>query len=163
MSDALFAVRNHPSVRAGMRDSRPLSIEGHRAWVSENLLVERKLDLFLVEQRNTTVGLTLLRNFRGDSAEVGVMLIMAEQRPLACYRAAHLIAYQGFEVLGLERLFSYVPQHNARALAFNLHCGFLETGKLLNECRELVLGKAHSRFDRTHHWFRGRHPIKVMP
>lgn len=161
-TDAIFAVRNHPSVRAGMRDNRPLTIEGHRTWVEQNLVRMRTVDLFVVESGAHVVGITLLRNFRAGSAEIGVMLVNAEQRPLLCYKAAHLTAYYGLEILGLERLLSYVPRHNNRALLFNRHCGFEDTGSELPEYHELVLTRDKSRADRTHMWFRERYGIRVV-
>ena len=49
------------------------------------------------------VGLALLRNFERATAEIGVMMVEARRRRLAAYKAAHLIGYYGFEVLGLAR------------------------------------------------------------
>jgi RimJ/RimL family protein N-acetyltransferase len=162
LTDTVYAIRNHPSVRAGMRDSRPLSLDSHRKWVHENLLQEQRVHLFVIEVAGQGLGIALLRNFREDSAEIGVMVVDADQHPLVCYKAAHLIGYYAFEILDLRRVYSYVPRHNQRALTFNLHCGLHATATPSADYHELVLTQDESRTHGTHKKFREKYGIEVI-
>ena len=161
LSGVLYEVRNHPSVRQHLRSPQPIPREEHERWVSENLGRERRLRLFLVYLAGTARGLALLRNFSGASAEIGVMMVEARRHRLAAYKASHLIGYLGFEVLGLERLLSYVPRHNRHALAFNEACGFERTGNESEAYFELALTRERSRNHPVHRRFRARYPIAL--
>jgi RimJ/RimL family protein N-acetyltransferase len=161
LSDALYEVRNHPSVRQHLRAAEPIARESHERWVEENLVGERRVHLFLVFSRGAAVGIALLRNFSGASAEIGVMVVEAGRRRLVSYKAAHLVGYYAFEVLGLERLLSLVPRHNAHALEFNLACGFERTFADPPPYYELVLTRHVSRTHPVHRDFRARYPIRV--
>ena len=161
LSGVLYEVRNHPSVREHLRSTRPIAREDHERWVEENLVRQRQVHLFLVFVAAAARGLALLRNFAGDSAEIGVMMVQARRHRLAAYKASHLVGYYGFEVLGLERLLSYVPRHNAHALAFNLACGLERTGNDSEAYFELVLTRERSRNHPVHRRFRARYPIVV--
>jgi RimJ/RimL family protein N-acetyltransferase len=161
LSAAVHEIRNHPSVRAHLRDTRPISRESHDRWVRENLLEARRLRLFVVHRGEEPQGIALLRNFSGRSAEVGLMMVQAERRRLVAYIAAHLVCYFGFERLGLEELYSYVPLAHAGALAFNLGCGFEPTGKPSDVYHELVLTRSRSRSHAVHKRFRASRKIVV--
>jgi len=162
LADAVHDVRNHPTVRHHMRDASPISRESHYRWVQENLIESRRVHLFIVFSGEEPVGIALLRNFRDKAAEVGVMIVEAESRPLVCYVAAHLIGYYGFEVLDLDKLFSCVPRHNEHALAFNRRCGFEPSGADSDVHAELVLTQSQSRSHPTHKRFREKHGIEVI-
>ena len=162
LTDTVHAVRNHPSVREHMRDPAPISKENHERWVKANLVDAQLVHLFAVFDGTEAIGIALLRNFKGKDAEIGVMLIDAARRPLACYVAAHLVAYYGFEVLGLERLLSYVPLHNEHALAFNLHCGFEPSGADDGVYHELAFTSTRYRTHPTHMRYRNKHGIEVV-
>jgi len=95
------------------------------------------------------------------SAEIGVMMVEARRHRLAAYKASHLIGYFGFEVVGLERLLSYVPRHNRHALAFNEACGFERTGNDSETYFELALTRESSRGHPVHRRFRARYSIVV--
>ena len=161
LTAVLYEVRNHPSVRQHLRSTQPLSRGDHERWVRDNLIRERRLHLFLVFVAGAPRGLALLRNFSGASAEVGVMMVEARRHRLAAYKATHLIGYYGFEVLGLERLLSFVPRHNRHALAFNEACGLERTGNDSDAYFELVLTRERSRSHPVHKRFRARYPIVV--
>ena len=161
LAGTMYDIRNHPSVRQNLRVTQPLSRQDHERWVEENLVAERRVHLFAVFSGESPVGLALLRNFAGASAEVGLMMVEAPRRRLASYKAAHLIGYYAFEVLGLERLLSHVPRHNAHALEFNLGCGFERTGNDPEPYFELALTRARSRSHPVHRRFRARYPISV--
>jgi RimJ/RimL family protein N-acetyltransferase len=161
LSDDLYGVRNHPSVRQYLRDTLPITRESHDRWVEDNLIKQRRVQLFVVFGAAVVAGIALLRNFAGDSAEVGLMMVEAQRRRLISYKAAHLIGYYGLEVLGLERLVSYVPRHNQHALAFNLGCGFERTGVDPDPYYELVLTRERSRCHPIHRRFRARYPIEM--
>lgn len=158
----VFEIRNHASVRSGLRDSKPISWEGHCEWVRENLVDQRRVHLFLVCTREQPVGIALLRNFREESAEIGVMVVEAGRRQLVCYKAAHLLGYYGFEVLGLAKLLSYVPLHNEHALAFNLHCGLEKTGTQSDVYHVLRITREQSRAHLTHTHYQSRYGIEVL-
>jgi RimJ/RimL family protein N-acetyltransferase len=161
-TDVVLELRNHPTVRPHMRDPSPISRESHYRWVQENLIDARRVHLFVAFSADEPVGITLLRNFRDSTAEIGVMVIEAEQRPLTCYAAAHLIAFYAFEVLDLESLYSYVPRHNERALSFNSRCGFEPTAARSDVYHELVFARSRYRADPTHRRFREKHGIEVI-
>ena len=161
LTDALYEIRNHPSVRCHLRSTQPIARADHERWVKENVLEERRVHLFVVFAGNDPVGLALLRDFAGAQAEVGLMMVEAQRRRLVAYKAAHLIGYYGFEVLGLERVLSYVPRHNRHALAFNLGCGFERTGRDSEAYIELALTAERSRTHPVHRRFRARYPIVV--
>lgn len=159
LTDALYEIRNHPSVRRHLRATQPIARADHERWVEENVLEERRVHLFLVFGREDPVGLALLRNFVDAEAEVGLMMVEAQRRRLAAYKAAHLIGYYGFEILGLACMLSYVPRHNQHALAFNLGCGFERTGRDPEAYFELALTAERSRTHPVHRRFRARYPI----
>lgn len=161
LTDDVYEIRNHPSVRAHLRDTGPILRESHYRWVRENILESKQVHLFVIVAGTEPVGIALLRNFTAQAAEIGVMVMEADQRPLVCYKASHLVGYYGFEVLGLEKLFSYVPRHNRHALAFNLHSGLVHTGKDNDIYHELVLTKDQSRSHPTHKHFREKYAIEV--
>jgi RimJ/RimL family protein N-acetyltransferase len=161
-SEIAYEIRNHESVRAHMRDTNPISRASHDAWVKENLLDAVRLHLFIVRSAHEPVGLALLRNFEGDTAEIGLMVKDARRRPLACYKAAHLIGYYGFEILGLGRIWSYVPRHNTRALKFNLASGFEQSEERSSAVYcALGLSAARSRLHPTHRRFRASYSIVI--
>ena len=161
LSGVLYEVRNHASVRQHLRSPQPIARAEHERWVDENLVRERRLRLFLVYVADAARGLALLRNFSGTSAEIGVMMVEARRHRLAAYKASHLIGYFGFEVVGLERLLSYVPRHNRHALAFNEACGFERTGNDSETYFELALTRECSRSHPVHRRFRARYSIVV--
>ena len=161
LSEVLYEVRNHPSVREHLHSTQPIARGDHERWVDENLVRERRLRLFLVHLAGAARGLALLRNFSGASAEIGVMMVEARRHRLAAYKASHLVGYFGFEVLGLERLLSHVPRHNRHALAFNEACGFQRTGEDSEAYFELALARERWRSHPVHRRFRARHPIAI--
>jgi len=161
-SEIVYAIRNHPTVRMHLRDTRPIARDSHDRWIRDNLIEAHTLWLFVVRQGGNPVGIALLRNVIERTAEIGVMVVEAGRRPLAGYKAAHLIGYYGFEVLDLDRLFSYVPRHNARALTFNRRCGFVSTGKVTEVYHELVLTQVQSRTHPTHRRFRTKYGIELI-
>jgi RimJ/RimL family protein N-acetyltransferase len=161
LSDALYAVRNHPSVRRNLRDPQPIARESHDRWVRENLVEARKLHLFLAFHGATPAGIALLRNFRDREAEIGVMVVDPERHRLLAYVAAHLIGYYAFEMLELDRLLSCVPLQHAQALEFNLRCGFEATGEASDLYHVLVLTKTQSREHPAHKRFRATRSIQV--
>ena len=163
LTDVVYAIRNHPSVRENLRNTEPIARESHENWVHENLLQSARVHLFVVFAGDDPVGIALLRNFRDDTAEIGVMVVEASTRPLVCYKAAHLAGYYGFERLDLKEIISRVPRHNARALAFNLQCGLSESGPGTAEYHELTLTQSASRSHPTHKRFRERYGIDVLP
>jgi RimJ/RimL family protein N-acetyltransferase len=162
LSDVVLQIRNHPSVRSQMRNSAAIEKVDHERWVSENIEAARSVHLFVVYAADQPVGIALLRDFRGESAEIGVMVMDAVRRPLVCYKAAHLIGYYAFEVLNLKRVVSYVPRHNAHALAFNLHCGLKDTASGTETYHELALSQSDSRSHATHKHFREKYGIEVI-
>jgi RimJ/RimL family protein N-acetyltransferase len=161
LSEALYAVRNDPSVRRHLRDAQPIARASHDDWVRANLIDERKLHLFVVFDGAAPAGIALVRNIHAFEAEVGVMVVEAERRRLLAYVAAHLIGYYAFEVLGLDRLLSLVPLQHAQALEFNLNCGFEPTGQASDIYHVLALSKARSREHAAHKRFRRTRKISV--
>jgi RimJ/RimL family protein N-acetyltransferase len=161
LSDALYAVRNHPSVRQHLRDPAPIARESHDDWVRTNLIEARKLHLFVVLDGAKPAGIALVRNIHGFEAEVGVMVVEPERRRLLAYVAAHLIGYYAFEVLELDRLLSFVPLQHAQALEFNLNCGFVATGEASATYHVLSLSKERSREHAAHKRFRRTRKIIV--
>lgn len=129
LSEAVHAVRNHPSVREHLRDPRPIPWESHARWVQANLVEARTQQLFVVQRSGKSLGITLLRDFQEAQAEIGVMIVEPARHRLVAYMAAYLTAYVGFEILGLRCLVSKVPLAHRDALEFNLRCGFQRTGE----------------------------------
>ena len=162
LTDVVYEIRNHSSVRERLRNPAPIPRESHYQWVHENLVKHKNVHLFVVESGGEPVGLALLRNFTEQTAEIGVMVMQAEQRPLVCYKASHLVGYYGFEILGLEKLFSYVPRHNQHALDFNLHSGLALTGNDSDIYHELMLTREQSRSHPTHKHFQEKYTIEVL-
>ena len=158
----LYAIRNHPSVRRHLRDPRPIERASHDLWVRENLIDARKLELFVAfDTAAVPAGIALLRNIHAGEAEIGVMVVEAERRRLLAYVATHLMAYYGFEVLGLERLLSFVPRAHGQALEFNLSCGMEPTGQPSAIYEVLALTKARYLLQPMHRRFRGSRRIEV--
>ncbi len=160
-SKVLFNIRNHPSVLRGMRAPEPINWPDHEEFVRNNLLGDCRQWLFLIEKSGESIGLTLLRNFTDHEAEIGVMLPDAIRRRREAYFAAHMMAWFGFDVLGLKRLISKVPSGNATALKFNLKCGFVEYRQPDETYHYLVMNEDHYRSDATHRKFRARWPVRI--
>lgn len=160
-TEALYEVRNHPSVRRHMREPAPIARESHERWVREHLIDARRVHLFVAHSTDVPVGITLLRNFAAGQAEIGVMVIEAQRRRRFCYTAAYLTAHYAFELVGLESMLSYVPRHNEHALAFNLGCGFERTGADPEPYFELRFTRKTWLTHPVHRRFRGKHPIEV--
>lgn len=161
LTQAVHAVRNHPSVREHLRDARPIPWESHARWVEENLIRSRRQHLFVARRAEKPFGITLLRNFEGAQAEIGVMVVEPRRNRHAAYVAAHLIGYYAFEVLGLERVLSYVPRGHREALDFNRRCGFEPAGEASAEYDVLTLSCTSSRTHPAHRRFRERRRIVV--
>ena len=161
LSDALYAVRNHPSVRRNLRDAAPIARESHDDWVRANLVEAQKVHLFVAFDGATPAGIALVRNIHGREAEIGVMVVEPERRRLLAYVAAHLVGYYAFEVLELDRVLSLVPLQHAQALEFNLNCGFEATGQPSDVYHVLALTKARSREHAAHKRFRRTRKIYV--
>jgi len=162
LTETLYAVRNHASVRRHLRDPRPIAWDSHVRWVREHLLEARTQRLFLVERSGVPAGIALLRNFRGGEAEIGVMIVEAPLHRLTAYVAAHLIGFLAFELLGLERLLSYVPKGHGEALDFNRRCGFEPTGAISETYEVLALSRTASRTHPAHKRFRETRRIAVQ-
>lgn len=162
LTDTVLEMRNHASVRAHMRDPAPISREAHYKWVQENLVEARHVVLFVVFSGGEAVGLTLLRNFKDEAAEIGVMVVDAARRPLVSYIASHLTVYYSFEILGLEKLYSYVPRHNEHARTYNLNFGFEPSGSPNEVYHELVFTEVRYRDHPTHMRFREKHAFEVL-
>ncbi len=160
-SDTLLAIRNHRSVRRGMRDSTAIDPRQHRAWVRGNLLNANTQRVFMVNDGETDVGMTLLRDFADASAEIGVMLVDAVSRRRVAYAAAHMTAWYAFEMLGLESLRSHVPRHNTAALRFNRKCGFVDWREHDADYYYLALTRHVYLTDPVHRAFRHRWPIAL--
>ncbi len=163
LSQLLFEIRNDESIRRGMRDSNPISWVNHTRWVQDNLIEGKAQQLFIVYWHEEPTGIALLRNFKDSAAEIGILIKDSAAHPLAAYYASHLLAYYGFKILGLNRLYSYVPRHNDRALAYNLKCGFTSTNMDTKEYHCLCLTIETSRSKDTHKHFGRRHRILITP
>ncbi len=162
MTRKLFEFRNHPSVREGMSDTTPLTWESHQEWVRNNLLNNPHYLLFIVHARDKPVGIALLRDITDTSAEIGILIQNPEQNTRAAYRASQILGQYAFHWLGVQTLYSNVPRHNERALAFNIHCGF-------SACREpdetyhyLSLSLEHSLEHDLHPRLLSRFGIEVI-
>ena len=162
LTDVVYEIRNHPSVRAHLHVTRPIERASHENWVRENLVAERKVHLFVVFSGDTPVGIALIRNFSGDSAEIGVMVVDAERRPLVCYKAAHLIGHYAFVMLDIKKLLSYVPRQNPHALKFNQACGFIATGIEHPDYDVLALTQSEALAHATHGHFREKYGIDIV-
>lgn len=161
-TDTVLELRNHESVRMFMRDTNPIPRESHYRWVKENIVEQRKVHLFVVHEGTEAVGIALLRDFRDRTAEVGLMVADAPRRRLSCYAGAFMIGNYGLEVLGLDRLFSYVPRHNEHAFAFNKHFGFVQDGVDDDPVyHRLVLTRECFRMHPTHRRFREKHGLSI--
>lgn len=162
-SDVVLELRNHESIRRNMRDTAPIPRESHARWVRENLVDERRVHLFVVYDSELPVGIALLRDFRDRGAEVGLMVVEAAKRPLVCYAAAILLGNYALEMMGLDRLISYVPRHNEHAFAFNQHFGFVLEGANDDPVyHRLVLTQECFRTHPTHRRFREKHGLNLV-
>jgi RimJ/RimL family protein N-acetyltransferase len=120
---ALYAVRNHDSVRGLLADPRPIPYDSHVEWVNRNLLPGRDILLFLARSHAAAIGLTLLKRLAADTVEVGVMFREARRHPVMPAQAAVIMLYLAFEHFGMSWAVSYVlPQHD-RAIALNAGLG----------------------------------------
>lgn len=159
-ADTLYRLRNDPTVRCGMGRDTAIDRDAHRRYVADVLLVRERPWLFIARKNGEPFGLTLLRDFTDDAAEIGVMVVDAPSRRLDVYFVAHMTAWFGFDRLGLRRLVSKVPRHNAAALAFNRKCGFEDTGRADEEYLYLEMTLARYRDDPVHQRFRRRRPVR---
>jgi RimJ/RimL family protein N-acetyltransferase len=120
----LYCIRNHPSVRQFMSDSRLIPYRSHVRWVSEKLLTDEHFLLLLVRgiDSRRAVGLTQLR-VAGDTAEIGEMFPEPHRHQISIVAAAVLTLHLAFEHLSLTWLVSYVlPEHRA-AIKLNMSFG----------------------------------------
>jgi RimJ/RimL family protein N-acetyltransferase len=158
LAQTVLEIRNHETVRRNMRDSSPIAPESHHRWLRENVIEHRRVHLFAALEHEVPVGIALLRDFREDGAEVGLMVVDAGRRPLVCYAAAVLLGHYAFENAGLARLLSLVPRHNTHALAFNQGFGFdLQEPDDDPVYHRLVLARERFRSHPTHRRFSEKH------
>lgn len=125
-TEALYAVRNHESVRSYMANSSAIPWESHVAWVNANLLPGRDILLFLVRLKGEVIGLTLLKRVASDVVEVGIMFREAQLHPVIPAQAAAITLYLAFERFGMRQTVAYALPGHARALALNRALGGLE-------------------------------------
>lgn len=115
----LYVLRNHPTVRAGLKDTRLIPYRDHRQWVQENLIKEERLLEFIVYYRGQPVGLGLIRNQVGDTAEIGVMIKESERYPQVAAYVCGAMAHYVYAKKQIRDLFSYVLASNEKACQFN--------------------------------------------
>jgi RimJ/RimL family protein N-acetyltransferase len=149
---ALYAVRDHESVRRFMADPSPLAYASHLDWVFRNLIEGDAIVLFLARVHREPVGLTLLKRRSEHEAEIGVMFREASRHAAVIPRAAVATLYLAFEEFGLRSLVSYVIPGHERAVAFNTGLGGREAPsdkpgmRMFHATREECLG--HPRYVR---------------
>lgn len=160
-ADTLYRLRNDPTVRRGMGSAAAIDPDAHRRYVADVLLGGERPWLFIARKGGEPFGLTLLRDFTHDAAEIGVMVVDAPRRRLDVYFVAHMTAWFGFDRLGLACLVSKVPRKNAAALAFNRKCGFEDSGRADEDYLYLEMTLARYRDDPVHQRFRQRWPVRL--
>jgi RimJ/RimL family protein N-acetyltransferase len=73
-TDMLYSLINRHEVRMGMSNSSQIAYESHLNWVKENLIESSKVHLFMVISNGEALGVALIKNLTGDSAELGIMV-----------------------------------------------------------------------------------------
>lgn len=120
-TNLLYELRNHISIRKGMRDSSQLDFGNHKKWVQENLILSNKVVLFIAYYKTVPVAILMLKNFEDVTAEVGVMVKNAGN-----YLNGSLVSklicgifFYSYRVLKLNCLTMYVAHSNSAAYKFN--------------------------------------------
>lgn len=73
-TDLLYNLINRPEVRKGMRNSVEIPYESHLSWVKENLIDSNNVALFLAIDESRALGAALIKNIKGDSGEIGIIV-----------------------------------------------------------------------------------------
>ncbi|GJL81466.1 MAG: hypothetical protein DHS20C01_11000 [marine bacterium B5-7] len=158
---ALFDIRNHHSVRSGMRDASEITMDAHQRYVEEVILKSRDQWLFIVSNDGVDVGIALLRDIVANTAEIGIMVIDPPHHRREAYFASQMICRFAFDKLGLERLISKVPQGNDSALAYNLKSGFVIERPADDTYHYLLLEVGRYYAHPTHRRFHQRWPVRI--
>ncbi len=127
---ALYEIRNDPTVRPFMPSPEPLALDRHLAWVHNQLLVPGLSSPLILIGRTAAcvpVGFGLLKpSAQTGALEVGAMLAGDWQRSgLAPRLIAGLISIAG-QFFGASTLLTHVNRAHEKALRFNRGWGLLE-------------------------------------
>jgi RimJ/RimL family protein N-acetyltransferase len=111
-------------------------------WISEYLGKEATT-IYVAEERGALIGFTILSRDDADGkssrAEFRIALHPHILGQGAGEKLARMTIRNGFEQLGLKRIYLIVRRSNPRARKLYLHCGFKDTGEYRKEVNGIVV------------------------
>ena len=129
-TDALFEIRNHPTVTPFMPSSQAIPYERHVEWVKSTLLAPGKdTPLILIGRvAGQPIGFGILKpTGEAGTLEIGVIVAgMAQRNSLPLKLGAALITLAA-QLFGARTLVSYVNQKHNDALRLNSGAGLIRT------------------------------------
>lgn len=131
-TDNIIKWRNSPDVNINFIYRKPLTAEGHLAWINNKVNTGEVVQFIIhSDELGCDVGSVYLRDIdRSNSkAEFGIFIGESSARGHGIGRAAaKLILKYGFEELGLNRIFLRVFARNEQAIHSYKNAGFVYEG-----------------------------------
>lgn len=129
-TEALYEIRNHPTVLPFMPSPEPLPWARHLAWVEAQLLAPGPDSPLVVIGRaeGAAAGFALLKPTpREGVLEIGVMVAGRWQRGTVAPRVGGAMFAIAARLFGAHTIVSHVHPGNEQALLLNKGCGLLPT------------------------------------
>nr|WP_315423574.1 GNAT family N-acetyltransferase [uncultured Pedobacter sp.] len=117
-TDALYQLINKTDVRKGMSNSAGIGYESHVSWVKANLLETDRVHLFIVTHNDQALGAALIKNIKGNTGEIGIMVsdILEARETLFTGKLLTGILYYFFHHLDLQCLTMSILPDNINSL-----------------------------------------------
>ncbi len=148
--------RNNKALSEFLRPMNEITVDMQKRWFASYLQDENNVTFAIEEIRdlNRVVGSVSLYDFKGDTAEVGKIVVgdpEAKGKKIGYY-ALLLAMYVGYQELGIRDYFGEVHEENNAARINDMRIGFLVTGKhpFVSGGYELEMHLPKEHFEKTH-------------
>lgn len=139
--DLLYLIENDAELWPCGHTTVPFSHFSLKQYLSENtndLFRDRQLRLVIETLDGIGVGFLDLQNFEPMHlrAEVGIVVVMEQQRCGIATEALNLLKEYAFSFLGLKQLYAYIPDDNIASQALFSRCDYKKTATLQDWLRK---------------------------
>lgn len=133
--DLMYLIENDTELWPNGQTTVPFSYYTLTKYLAENshdIYQDRQLRLVIELADGISVGFVDLQHYepRHHRAEVGVVVVLEQQRKGLATEALHLLSGYASAHLGIHQLYAFVPEDNAASIALFLKCGYEKTATL---------------------------------